>query len=262
MSKLETLIQKVIPKDIFSKYLSYKRQKQIEQYKGDSVKCSICGSAFKYFASFGRGRRKNARCLKCDSLERHRLLWKFITERKKIFNTGANIRLMHFAPEKSFYDVFSQHSNINYVPCDFVPEQYGDMGKVPLTKVDIVNIPFKENYFDVILCTHVLEHIPDDAKAMSELFRVMKPGGWGVFQVPIDYNRKETYEDFSITSPQARKKAFGRAGHVRWYGRDYKDRLQAAGFKVTEDNFVQEFTTEEQFRFGLIPTELIYYCEK
>lgn len=262
MSKIETLVQKIIPKHVFKNYLAYKRQKQIRQYEGDKVKCSICNSEFRSFAPFGRDKRKNARCLTCDSLERHRLLWKFITEKKKIFGSGKKIKLMHFGPEKSFYDVLSEHPQIEYVPCDFVPEQYGDMGKVPLTKVDIIDIPFPDNYFDVILCTHVLEHIPDDKKAMSELLRVMKPAGWGVFQVPIDYNREKTYEDFSITSPQARKKAFGRAGHVRWYGRDYKQRLQAVGFKVTEDDYVKGFTEQEIFRFGLLPSEFIYYCEK
>jgi len=97
---------------------------------------------------------------------------------------------------------------------------------------------------------------------MSELRRVMKPGGWGIFQVPIDYNREKTYEDFSITSISGRKKAFGRGSHVRWYGQDYKDRLKSVGFKVTEDDYVKHFSKEDLFRFGFIASELIYYCEK
>lgn len=265
MSKFENLVRKVLPRNVFERYKDRKRQWQLSQYAGDQVICPICKSQFKHFASFGRNKRKNARCLNCDSLERHRLLWKFINEKKNIFGNhdkDEKTRLMHFGPEKALYDTFSVHTLIDYVPCDFVPEQYGEMGKTKLARVDITEIPFQDNYFDVIICTHVLEHIPDDKKAMTELLRVMKPGGWGVFQVPIDYDREKTYEDFSITSPSARKKAFGRAGHVRWYGRDYKERLKAVGFKVTEDDFVKRFSPEELFRFGLIPSELIYYCEK
>jgi ubiquinone/menaquinone biosynthesis C-methylase UbiE len=169
---------------------------------------------------------------------------------------------MHFGPEQSFYNIFRKQANIEYVPCDFVPEQYAHYGDPKLTKVDVTNIPFEDNHFDVILCTHVLEHIPDDTKAMSELLRVMKPGGWGIFQVPIDHTREKTYEDFSITSASGRKKAFGRAGHVRWYGRDYKDRLKSVGLKVTVDDYVKHFSADELFKFGLMPSELIYYCEK
>jgi SAM-dependent methyltransferase len=264
MSKLESLIQKVVPEKVFNNYLSYKRQKQINLYSGRGVQCPICKSEFKSFASFGRDKRKNARCLSCDSLERHRLVWKYMIEKKDILGKkpGGKIRLMHFGPEKSFYDILSENPNIEYVPCDYVPEQYTYAEKIPLTKVDVTDIPFGDNHFDAILCTHVLEHIPDDIKAMSELRRVMKPGGWGIFQVPIDYSLEKTYEDFSITSPSARKKAFGRASHVRWYGQDYKDRLKSVGFKVIEDDYVKHFSAEDLHRFGFIPSELIYYCEK
>lgn len=97
---------------------------------------------------------------------------------------------------------------------------------------------------------------------MSELYRVMKKGGSGIFQVPIDYNRDETFEDFSITSPKEREKAFGQHDHVRLYGKDYKTRLENAGFRVTEDDFVKGFSTSEQTRYGIRDSELIYYCEK
>ena len=114
----------------------------------------------------------------------------------------------------------------------------------------------------MILCNHVLEHIPDDRLAMRELYRVMKPSGWCILQVPIDYSRVSTYEDFSITSPLARKKAFGKTDHVRWYGQDYPKRLQEAGFNVQHDMFVDSFTDSEKFRYGLMPGEMIYYCTK
>jgi SAM-dependent methyltransferase len=262
MSKLDSILEKVLPNTLYSKYANFRREQKLKKHAGKGVVCVICKSEFSSFATFGANRRKNARCLTCDSLERHRLLWKYITEEKKLLEPKSKIKVMHFAPEKSFYDILSDHPNIEYVPCDFVPEQYNYGGKVSLTKVNITEIPFPDNHFDVVLCAHVLEHIPDDIKAMSELRRVMKPTGWGVFQVPIDYTREKTYEDFTITSPAARKKAFGRKSHVRWYGQDYKDRLKSVGLKVTEDDYVKRFSKQDLFKYGLVPNEMIYYCEK
>ena len=123
-------------------------------------------------------------------------------------------------------------------------------------------MPFESNSVDVVLCSHVLEHIPEDNKAMSEFYRVIKNDGWAILQVPVDYTRAETYEDFSITDPGDREKAFGQHDHVRWYGRDYKNRLANVGFTVTEDDYVKSFSTEELFKFGLMSSELIYHCGK
>lgn len=178
------------------------------------------------------------------------------------FKKGKNMKLLHFAPEKCFYDIFSNMKNIDYVPCDLFPEMYRYKGNVKILEVDMTKIKFKDETFDFIICNQVLEHIPNDALAMSELYRVMKTKGAGIFQVPIDYSREVTYEDFSINSPEGRKKAFGQHDHVRWYGRDYKKRLENAGFRVIEDNFVMGFSTEEIHKFGLTPTEFIYYCQK
>jgi SAM-dependent methyltransferase len=108
----------------------------------------------------------------------------------------------------------------------------------------------------------VFKHIPDDARAMSEVYRVLKKGGWAILQVPIDYSRDVTYEDFTITSPEGREKAFGQYDHLRYYGKDYPERLKKVGFDVLEDDFIKTFTPEEQFRFGLLDYEYLYYCTK
>jgi SAM-dependent methyltransferase len=237
-------------------------KKRLKFYDGDKVLCPICNSKFKEFAPFGSGPRKNARCHNCNSLERHRLLWKYLNEKTDLFRKDRKIRLLHFAPEKVFYDIFSINQDIEYSPCDLYPESYNYDGGVKVIKADITDIPFKENYFDVILCVHVLEHIPDDILAISELYRVLKKDAWAILQVPIDYNREKTHEDFSITTPEGREKAFGQNDHVRYYGRDYKDRLRKAGFIVKEDDFVKSFSPENLFRYGLIDSELIYYCKK
>jgi SAM-dependent methyltransferase len=259
---MKKVIKKVVP-DIFIKfYRDYRKQLELKPFLGDNVICPICKSKFKKFAPFGLVKRENALCFTCGSLERHRLLWKYLNDKTNLFDDKIKKRLLHFAPEKAFYNLFSQSQNIEYTPCDLFPEIY-DYGVNPqIGKVDITKIPYEENYFDVVLCNHVLEHIPDDKLAMRELFRVMKNGAWGIFQVPIDNERESTYEDFSITTAEGREKAFGQKDHVRWYGRDYKDRLRSVGFVVIEDNFVKNFSSEELFRFGFIESELIYYCVK
>ena len=244
---------------IKQKHREYRKKRKEKIFKGNIVYCSICHSTYRGFGPFGNKKRRNARCHNCGSLERHRLVWKYIQDKKLI---NKPMQLLHFAPEKVFYDIFSESAEITYFPCDLHPKVYNYRGKIAIRKADITEIPFEVNSFDFILCNHVLEHIPNDALAMSELYRVIKPNGLGIFQVPIDYNRDTTYEDFSITSKKGRLKAFGRRDHVRWYGKDYKERLRKAGFDVTEDDFINSFSMEEQFRFGFDSTEQIYLCKK
>jgi SAM-dependent methyltransferase len=254
------LIKKIVPLALKRRYRDYRKQKKIQLYSGDNVLCPVCNSKFRIFEPFGLIQRENAKCPQCGSLERHRLLWKYLNEKTDFFK--KKIKLLHFAPEEAFYYIFSENQNIDYVPCDLFPEQFGYKGGATLKEVNITNIPYHDETFDVVLCNHVLEHIPDDIKAMSELYRVMKTGAWGILQVPIDDNRENTYEDFSITSPKEREKAFGQSDHVRCYGKDYTDRLKSIGFNVKEDDYIKSFSQEELFIFGLISSELIYCCEK
>lgn len=259
---MKKLIKMLIPELILNKYRRYiEKKREMQNFKGNNVICVICNSEFKEFREFGIVKRKNAQCLKCHSLERHRLIWKYINERTDLLTSTNKLRLLHFAPEKPFYDVFSKHQNIEYYPCDLMAELCSRYVKGKVLKADITDIPFENDFFDVIICSHVLEHIPDDALAMSELYRVLKKKAWSILQVPIDYNRAKTYEDFSITEPEKREKAFGQSDHVRWYGRDFKDRLERSGFKVNEDNFVKTFSEDELFKYGF-KNQLIYYCEK
>lgn len=131
-----------------------------------------------------------------------------------------------------------------------------------MAKIDMTNIQYSEESFSVILCSHVLEHIPEDMKAMKELNRVLTKDGWAILQVPIDRYRESTYEDFSITSPEERQKHFGRFDHCRYYGRDYKDRLTEAGFEVTVDGYVRTFSAADVEKYGLDELEDVYFCKK
>src|SRR5690606_23076407 len=119
---------------------------------------------------------------------------------------------------------------------------------------------FRFNQYDVILCNHVLEHIPDDRKAMQELYRVMKPGGWGIFQIPLDMQRSTTFQDDRITDPKERAKIFGQYDHVRDYGMDYFEKLRSVGFQVEEVLLQNTLTTEQIKRYGLIQSKILTHC--
>ena len=259
---MKYLIKSLTPKILLKAYQKVIYQKKIKAYKGKAVECTICGSKFSIFGSTGVVPRKNAICHRCGSSERHRLIWKYMVDELKLFSQNQRVRLLHFAPEKMFYDLFTEMENVEYVPCDLEPGGYSYTNGPEVIQVDITQIPFDDGSFDFILATHVLEHIPDDHLAMSELYRVMKKGASGIFQVPVDSALDTTYEDFSITSPEGREKAFGQFDHVRWYGRDYKNRLEKVGFKVTEDDYVNRFSKEKQFYFGFMDYEMIYFCKK
>lgn len=182
------------------------------------------------------------------SLERHRLLWLYLENKTDFFS--ASYKLLHFAPEQAFYKRFRKLRNIDYTTTDL---------NSPLAdvKADICKLPFDDESFDIILCNHVLEHIPDDTTAMMELYRVMRKGGWGIFQVPQDLNRKQTFEDPTITDKRERARIFGQYDHVRIYGRDYFDRLRKVGFTVKEVDYTASLTDAEIDKYRLAKGELL-----
>ncbi|NQZ44011.1 MAG: class I SAM-dependent methyltransferase [Flavobacteriaceae bacterium] len=223
-------------------------------YRGSTFTDPIDGKGFRSFLPYGYEQpRENVLSPSTLSLERHRLLWLFLQNETDFFE--APLSLLHFAPEQAFYKRFKKLANLDYTTTDL---------NSPLAdvKADICDLPFEEDSFDVILCNHVLEHIPDDEKAMSELFRVMKKGGWGIFQIPQDLNRAETFEDDSITDKKERAKIFGQYDHVRIYGRDYFDKLRRAGFTVKEVPYAQQLGTEKIETYRLAPTEVIPWVKK
>ena len=180
-------------------------------------------------------------------MERHRLLWLYL-DRKTSFLTDS-IRVLHVAPEQVFYKKFKSFSHWNYTTTDL----HSPLADV---KADICALPFEDNSYDLILCNHVLEHIPNDLKAMKELYRVLKPRGTAILQVPLEEDRENTFEDDSITDQQERTRIFGQYDHVRVYGQDYYNRLQKAGFKATPVDYIKEVTEGDIKRFAL-PTERI-----
>lgn len=221
------------------------------RYLGRRVECPCCGGKFSKFLPAGVKRRENVLCPLCFSLERHRLLWLYLHEQTNIFKD--QIKLLHVAPEYSLSRKLQFSPNIDYLS--------GDLYNPAMVKLDITNIQFDDHTFDVVICNHVLEHVPDDRKAMREIFRVLKPGGWAILQVPIKRNQM-TFEDSSITSPEDRLRYFGQADHVRYYGKDYVDRLAEAGFKVKEDEYLTTIPQEIRDKYRLPTRGYIYFCIK
>ncbi len=223
-------------------------------YKGNKVYCPICKQKFINFLPYGRKIRQNALCPNCLSLERHRLLYLFLERKTNIFK--KNIKLLHIAPEQCFIKIFSNSKKIDYISGDL----FSPLAKI---KMDIHNMPFKNNSFDVILCNHVLEHVQDDKKAIKEINRVMKKDGFSILQVPFYYPIPEkTIEDKSIISKKEREEIYGQSDHLRKYGKDYDKRILSEGLKVKKSNFIDSFSKEEKKYFGLQEKEVIYYCYK
>lgn len=222
--------------------------------RGKKYEDPIDGKTFRKFLPYGYGNpRANVLSPSTLSLERHRLLWLYLTRETDFFSKP--LKVLHVAPEQAFYKRFKNQKNLTYITTDL----YSPLADV---KADLCALPFEDNSFDVIFCNHVLEHIPDDAQAMRELYRVMKKGGWGIFQVPQDINRAHTFEDDTIIDPAERTRIFGQYDHVRVYGLDYFDRLRQVGFEVEEIIYSTHFTTEEIERYRIVPQEILPLCKK
>jgi len=222
--------------------------------RGNKVTCPICDISYRKFLPYGRlNPRSNALCPDSLSLERHRLMWLYLKEKTNFFT--ADLKVLHIAPELCFIEIFKGMENLDYTTADL---------ESPLAeiKMDVHDIPFEDGSFDVVFCNHVMEHVDDDIKAMSEINRVLRPSGWAIIQSPQDYSREETLEDPSITDPKERERIYWQSDHVRLFGMDYGKRLEKAGFKVTEDHYVMELPEETVARYALPAKEIVYFCER
>ena len=222
--------------------------------RGNKFEDPINGKTYRKLLPYGRLKpRENAIAPDSLSLERHRLMWLFLKNKTNFFTD--KLKFLHIAPEYCFIKIFKGMKNLDYLTADLI-SPWADV------KMDVHDIPFELNTFDVVICNHVLEHVDDADKVMKEFYRVMKPGGWGIFQVPIDYNNSVTIEDRSVTDPRERERLYWQSDHLRLFGRDYGDKLTAAGFKVTESNFINEIDPKLVERYALDKNEIVYYCQK
>ncbi len=225
------------------------------RYAGTRYHCPCCDGRFSEFLPFGvaRATRQGAMCPACGSLERHRMLTLYLRRRTKLLEVPTS--LLHFAPERRIANWLKGHSNINYVSTDlFSPEA--------AVRSDITDLLFRDATFDAVICFHVLEHIPDDHKAMTELLRVLRPGGEALIQVPLYPDQEETFEDPTVTDPRERERIFDQSDHVRRYGRDFPRKLERAGFEVEWVEADSYCTPEEIALHGLTRDTWVAHCRR
>ena len=235
----------------FAERIYHKRRSM--RYWGLKFTCPCCKGHFRKFLPYGPKLTDNVQCPRCYSQNRHRLLQIYLKNRTNFFKD--NLKILDIAPTVLFQEMCKNLTNIDYISADI-------SSPLAMLRMDITNISLADNLFDCIICYHVLEHILDDQRAMRELFRVLKPGAWAILQSPVDNNRDKTFEDQTIISPDEREHAFCQHDHVRIYGRDYKDRLEKAGFVVNVDNYVEKLGERAIKKFGLMRDENIYFCTK
>jgi SAM-dependent methyltransferase len=254
MKKLFKIILNKVPRPLLIR-LSYFISPLLSLLlRGKRYTDPIDNKSFRSFLPYGYGKqRPNILAPGTLSLERHRLLWLYLLKETNFFEKP--LKLLHFAPEQAFYNRFKKQTNLEYTTTDL---------NSPLAdvKADICQLPFGDDAFDMILCNHVLEHIPDDTKALQELFRVLKPGGMGIFQVPQELDRAHTFEDHSITDRKQRAAIFGQYDHVRVYGRDYFDKLRSVGFIVKEVDLTSSLGDKLVDQYRLAKGEILPVCTK
>ncbi len=223
-------------------------------YRGHKLECPVCGSHYRSFMPYGYvSSRANALCPSCMALERHRLLWLYLERESGIFDGSKKV--MHVAPERCFIKRLGKTlGKQNYITVDLE-------SPLATVKANIEQLPFEDNSFDMIICNHILEHVDNDHKALSEISRVLRPSGSAILMCPVNYDREATYEDSSIVDPLEREKHFGQKDHVREYGCDYPLRIEAAGLQTQSLDYINTLSKQEQDRYAL-RSEIIYIGTK
>ena len=232
---------------------SLRHIKKTAKYYGRERFCPVCSQYSSKFETFGNVTRSDALCIWCGALERHRLVWLFLQRKTDFLTSKQGLKMLHIAPEACFETRFRLLAGQGYLTADLFAEKVD-------VKMDITDIGYADETFDAIYCSHVLEHVSDDIKAMTEFRRVLNKGGWAILLVPI--SAAQTIEDPTITDPKERLKLFGQEDHVRSYGPDYADRLRTAGFEVncfSPGDFLSE---SEIVQMGITKAAgEIYFCQ-
>jgi SAM-dependent methyltransferase len=233
---------------------------------GRRYHCPVCGWGLRRFLPagldlplfrehrvVGAGPRANGTCPVCRCSDRERHLFLFLKHATPIFRD--RLKVLHVAPERNLSRILAGLPNLDYLSADLCSPRAA-------VRLDVTQIPSPDGAFDVILCNHVLEHVPDDRRALAELFRVLRPGGWAVLQVPLCLTIDRTHEDPSVTTREDRERLFGQHDHVRLYAADYRERLKSAGFQVELWHWQADFDDGTGRDYGLIPEEDLYVCTR
>lgn len=254
ISRLVSLATRFIPRHYLQLFASLLLKTLGLFYRGNRYQDPIDGVKYRKLLPYGRLTvRKNALAPNSMSLERHRLIWLYL-QRKTDFFTAPR-KVLHVAPEYCFIKPIRRLKNIEYTTADLI-SPWADV------KLDVQAMPFADNTFDIVICNHVLEHVDNDRQAMTEIRRVLKPGGFAILQVPMDLSMEETLENPEYNTPELREKYFQQRDHLRLYGRDYAQRLASSGFDVMEDDFVKQLPPQEVAYYALPKDEILHIAHK
>ncbi len=230
------------------------------RHHGRARWCPVCGAKVSRFLANPRTGRPDSVCPVCGSQERHRATWPFLCAQTPL--AKPPLRMLHVAPERCFERLLRRTPGLDYVTMDRDKEHV-------MVRTDLTNLVFDDAEFDLVVCNHVLEHVPDDRAAMEELFRVLRPGGCAVVTVPgpdpalgFPARLERTVEDPAAADPEARRRRFGHPEHVRQYGLDLRDRLAAAGFRVDYVEYGRDLPEAERVRRGVYAFYPIYVCTR
>ena len=260
MKHLIKLILNLIPRPVLQRVAEWIVPVVGLLYLGKGKQCPLCGCQRRKFLPYGYvTSRENALCPNCLSLERHRLLWLWLVRESDIGRGAMALpKMLHIAPEVALMRKFKKmyaSTPDRYVTAD-LESPLADM------HFDVQQIPLEAESFDAIICNHIMEHVEDDGKALRELYRIMRRGGWGVILSPVDLEREKTFEDDTITDPAERTRIFGQYDHRRIYGRDYAARLREAGFEVYDIDYKNELSKAEQELYALPADHLYIVCKQ
>jgi len=274
MNNLKEIIKKSIPFELgkklrgsYQKYLAFK-------YRGDNYYCPYCRNSFekmlpdgfdlevnKKYNIIGSGYRDNCTCPRCYSKDRDRLIYLYLESQTNVL-TDAN-KILHIAPETWMKELFLRNKKIDYTYGVKGAKQMGYYYDRFTKELDITKLNMANELYDIVICNHVLEHIPNDQDAINEIYRVLKPGGWAILQVPISSTLETTYEDPTIKSEKDRAQHFGQFDHVRIYGKDYFKRLEMAGFKASRLNPVKDkWEIKDLAKYAINPQEDLFIAHK
>ena len=247
-------ITNLIPKSVRKKLYGLSQTQIVKKllFFGFSRYCTLCKSRLRLFEPYGLTQRPDACCPVCKSMERQRMIWLFSTLKTDLLKSTNPRKLLYVAPTRGLVSRFNKIPNLNCITADLNRTDV-------MEKMDITDIRHPDNSFDIIFCSHVLEHVPDDRKAIHEMSRVLKPDGWAIILAPI--NADKTFEDPSVTDPKQRERLFGQDDHVRKYGPDFKTRLEESGLKVQQFN-PPDFLKPQQIMQNGIKDEPLYFCKK
>lgn len=252
---IKKLYKKIIPEKnrnnihVFIQKLSY------PLYLGNKYYCNCCDKSFRKFLPKGNIKRPNAKCPYCSSLERVRLLDLYLKNETDIFQK-ENIKILHFAPEESLFKKLNR-PDITYIDGDINPAYARNI-------IDITNIQFEDEYFDYIICSHVLGHVPNEEKAIDEMYRVLKIGGNAFVMTLLNQDADKTYEDPKITTANDRLIYYGEPDLCRLHGKDFSKRLSKSGFEVERIFYKEKLDamTLKKGDFGNGDREIIFKCTK